>query len=121
MKLRGCLVLMVLLSTSMVVATGQHKTFLIDKTYEEASGNTYGNHSNANAVQQSFSPRIMTAFSKKCPEILFTTDRSGAEFVLNPQVGGSVLTSKAGDVLYISPARTLGNMVKDICAYVSKH
>ena len=62
----------------------------------------------------------MAEFSKRCPSVAFTTDRAKADYVLQTQPGGSILTTPNDDVLYISPAKTLGNMVKDVCAYIAR-
>ena len=113
--------LIVILWSSSLLAAEPRKMFLVEKTYAQATASGYGNNASAQAVEISFTPKIMTEFEKKCPTVSFTTDKSTAEFVLNPQVGGSMLMNKKGDVVYISPAKTLHNMVKDVCLYLEKH
>ena len=75
------------------------------------SSNTSVNYANA----------IMGEFGKSCSDILLTTDPATATLALSSQTGASTLTSKSGDVLYVSPAKTLKNMVKDVCAYLHSH
>jgi hypothetical protein len=102
-------------------AQGTRKVFLVEKTYQQGTARAYGNTASGESVDISFSPKIMKAFGEKCQAVTFTQNKDAAEFVLNPQPGGSILSSAKGDVLYISPAKTLHNMVKDVCGYVTAH
>jgi hypothetical protein len=114
--------IVVLLSLSAALsAQAPRKVFLVDKTYTTGSATRVGSSASGSATELSFSPKIMLAFQKSCPVVGFTQDKASAEFVLDPQVGGSILRNAKGDVLYISPARTLGNMVKDVCRFVAIH
>jgi hypothetical protein len=101
------------------------KVFLVDKTYQAGSATTYNatqynSVTNGSAQEMSYTPKIMHAF-EKCPEVTFTTEKSNADFVLNPQPKGSILSLGSGDVVYISPAVALHNMVKDVCGYIKSH
>jgi len=62
----------------------------------------------------------MAEFEKKCPAVSFTQDQSAADFVLQTQPGGTTLADLKGNVLYVSPAKNLGNMVKDVCGYIQR-
>ncbi|WP_148210080.1 hypothetical protein [Candidatus Korobacter versatilis] len=86
---------------------------------QEAKATNNGNRSSETSSEHHTAPVVMTAFSHDCPSVTFTTEKEAADYILQTQVGGYVLASPKGDVLYISPAKTLKNMVKDMCKYIS--
>lgn len=113
-----------LVVTSALPVFAAKKIFVVDKTYQAGTVTTYNTQTSAVAngseQEMSFTPKIMRAF-EKCREVTFTTDKSNADYVLNPQPKGSILSLGSGDVVYISPAMTLHNMVKDVCGYIKNH
>jgi hypothetical protein len=80
-----------------------------------------GNAASTSEYEHHDAPVVMAEFSKRCPSVSFTQDRTVAEFVLEPQQGATSLINPKGDVLYVSPAKSMGNMVKDVCKYISSH
>ncbi len=63
----------------------------------------------------------MGEFSKRCPTVSFTESQPAAEYILRTQSGATTLTDLKGNIVYVSPAKTLKNMVKDVCVYISSH
>ena len=66
-------------------------------------------------------PVVMSEFMENCPNLSFTENQEDAEFVLKTQPGSSTLSNVKGDILYISPAKTLANMVKNVCTFIAAH
>jgi len=95
-----------------------HVVFVVDKVTQTSEShatlggpvNTVGEHHSA--------PVVIAEFSKRCPVVSFTQDQSAADFVLQTQSGATTLADPKGNVLYVSPAKNLGNMVKDVCGYI---
>lgn len=97
------------------------KVFVVDKVTQTASVQGYGSVAKSQEGEHHTAPVVMAEFMKHCPNVSFTENREDAEFVLKTQPGGSTLSNPKGEILYISPAKTLGNMVKDVCAYIAAH
>lgn len=97
------------------------KVYVVDKVTQIAKVQDYGTSAKAQEGEHHTAPVVMAEFMKHCPNVAFTENRDDAEFVLKTQQGSSVLSNPRGDILYISPAKTLGNMVKDVCGYISSH
>ncbi len=111
-----------LISTSLFsLAQPTRKVFVVDKVSQTVTTHDYGTSGKAQEGEHHSAPVVMAEFGKKCPNISFTQNRESAEFILQTQTGGSTLSNPKGDVLYVSPAKTLGNMVKDVCAYIARH
>src|SRR6516165_522577 len=90
------------------------KVFVVDKvTYTHVSAGQEAEHHSA--------PVVMSEFMKDCPNLSFTENEWDSEFVLKTQPGSSTLSNPKGDILYISPAKTLGNMIEDVCTYIAAH
>jgi hypothetical protein len=87
--------------------------FVVDKVTTLVSARQEAEHHSA--------PVVMSEFMKNCPNLSFTENQEDAEFVLKTQPGSSTLSNVKGDILYISPAKTLGNMVKDVCRFIAGH
>ncbi|WP_158909688.1 hypothetical protein [Granulicella sp. L56] len=102
-------------------APSHHKVFVIDKVTQVSTASNKALGTQGQLVQQEHhsAPVVMAEFAKKCPAISFTEDQSGADFILQTQPGGSTLADPKGNILYVSPAKNLGNMVKDVCKFVS--
>ena len=95
--------------------------FVVDKVSQTVTTHDYGSAGKAQEGEHHSAPVVMAEFGKRCPIVSFTQNRDSAEFILQTQSGGSTLSNAKGDVLYVSPAKTLGNMVKDVCTYVTQH
>lgn len=101
-------------------APSAHTVFVLDSVIEQAEAhNTFGGVGGT-ASENHLAPIVIGVISKRCPETLhFTEDRSSAEYVLKPQQGSTMLLDAKGNVLYVSPAKLMGNMAKDVCKFVS--
>ena len=99
----------------------RHTIFVVDKVTQVATASNKALGTQAQLIQQDHhsAPVVMAEFSKKCPAVSFTQDQSVADFILQTQPGGSTLVDQKGTVLYVSPAKNLGSMVKDVCKFVS--
>jgi hypothetical protein len=97
------------------------KVLVVDKVTQTARVQEYGTVSKGQEAEHHSAPVVMAEFMKRCPGVSFTENREDAEFVLKTQPGGSTLSNPKGEILYISPAKTLGNMVKDVCTYIAAH
>jgi len=95
--------------------------FVVDKVSQVGSARVYGNSANTQEGEHHSAPVVMSEFSKRCPIVAFTKNKEAAEFILETQPGGSSLSNQKGDVLYVSPAKTLKNMTKDVCGYIAAH
>ena len=113
--------LLLLLQTASVAPATQRRVFVIDKVSQVGTAQSYGGVTKAQEGEHHSAPVVMAEFSKKCPTVVFTTDRETADLVLATQPGATSLADRKGDVLYVSPAKTLKNMTKDICGYISAH
>jgi hypothetical protein len=102
-------------------APPHHTIFVVDKVTQVSTASNKALGTQAQLIQQDHhsAPVVMAEFSKKCPAVSFTQDQSAADFILQTQPGGSTLTDPKGNVLYVSPAKNLGNMVKDVCKFIS--
>ena len=109
------------LQTASAANTVQRRVFVVDKVSQVGTAQAYGNTAKAQEGEHHSAPVVMSELSKKCPIVLFTTNRESAEFILDAQQGASSLVNQKGDVLYISPANTMRNMAKDVCRYISAH
>ena len=97
----------------------QHTVYVVDKVTDQAEARAAG-HSDVIGDHHS-APVVMGQFAKTCPTVHFTQDRAAADLILQTQRGSSVLSDAKGTVLYVSPAKTLKNMTKDVCGYISSH
>ena len=89
------------------------KVFVVDKvTYTLVSARQEAEHHSA--------PVVMSEFMKNCPNLSFTENQENAA-VLKSQPGSLTLSNVKGDILYISPAKTLANMVKNVCTFIAAH
>ena len=95
--------------------------FVVDKVLEVGQATIYGNTATAQDGEHHTAPVVMGEFARKCPGVAFTKNKDAAEFVLETQPGGSSLSNQKGDILYVSPAKTLKNMAKDVCGYIASH
>lgn len=95
--------------------------FIVDKVTTVAEAHDKLGGVGASSGENHLAPTVIIAFAKKCPSIAFTQNKADAEFILDPQQSGTILTNQKGEVLYASPAFRLSNMVKDVCKYVSQH
>lgn len=126
MRMRKTVLLLLSLCTP-CLAAGTHVIFIVDKVqtvgHANASNNgIFGMSATSTSAEVHTAPGITAEFLKRCPSnITLTQDQSVAEWSLQTQQGGSMLVDKAGTVLYLSPAKTLKNMVKDVCGYLSSH
>ncbi|RXH57651.1 hypothetical protein GRAN_0961 [Granulicella sibirica] len=75
----------------------------------------------ASSGEHHTAPVVMAEFSKSCPKVTLTQDQQASFYTLQTQPGGSILADSKGTVLYVSPAKTLKNMVKDVCRYMGSH
>lgn len=101
-------------------AQANRKVFVVDKVTHTARIQDYGSVSKSQEGEHHSAPVVMAEFMKRCPGVsFFTENREDAEFVLKTQQGGSTLSNPQGDILYVSPAKTLSNMVKDVCGYIA--
>ena len=98
-----------------------HTVFVVDKVSQVQRSTVYGNRANAEDGEHHTAPVVMAEFSKKCPAVTFTKNKDSADFLLETQPGGSSLSNQKGDVLFVSPAKTLKNMTKDVCGYITAH
>jgi hypothetical protein len=114
--MRIALLLLVFLGQN---APPPHIVFVVDKITQTVEAHNVPFGSAASAGEHHSAPVVMAEFSKKCPAVSFTQDRSMADFVLQTQPGGTILSDPKGNVLYVSPAKNLGSMVKDVCKFVS--
>jgi hypothetical protein len=112
--------LLVLLCTASCLAEN-HKVFVVDKVRQVGSAQGYGNQVNAQTGEYHTALVVMSEFGKRCHTVSFTKDAAAADFILETQSGGSSLSDPKGNVLYVSPAKQLHNMEKDMCAYISAH
>jgi hypothetical protein len=112
------IVVLAFVGSLLAADTPKGKVFVVDKVSQQAQAANYGNKTTSAEVEHHSAPIVMAAF-QSCTAVTFTTDRAAADYMLQTQPGGSVLSNPKGDVLYISPARTLKNMVKDMCKYIS--
>jgi hypothetical protein len=103
-------------------ATPHHTIFVVDKvlTKDEARTNSGGGVTASTQVHHT-GPVVMAEFMKKCPSVSFTQDQAAADLILQTQSGATILSDSKGSVLYVSPAKTLKNMVKDVCGFVASH
>jgi len=110
-----------LLAAFLQNAPSHHTVFVVDKVTQvsEAHNAPFGGAVAASSGEHHSAPVVMAEFAKKCPAISFTQDQSLADFVLQTQPGGTILSDPKGAVLYVSPAKNLGNMVKDMCKFIS--
>lgn len=115
------LVFLAALQGSSVTPQTQRKVFVVDKVTQAGNAQVYGNTAHSQESEHHSAPVVMGEFSKRCPAVMFTKERENAEFILETQPGGSSLSNQKGDVLYLSPAKTLKNMAKDVCGYISAH
>ena len=99
----------------------QHTVYVVDKVTAEAETKTTGYSATAQTGEHHSAPVVMGQFAKTCPAVRFTQDRTAADLILQTQPGSSVLSDAKGTVLYVSPAKTLKNMTKDVCGYISSH
>ncbi len=100
-------------------APTHHTIFVVDKVTERAEAHNTLGGVGASSGEHHSAPVVMSEFGKKCSIVTFTQDRSVADYILETQPGGSTLTDSKANVLYVSPAKTLKNMVKDVCGFVS--
>lgn len=98
-----------------------HTIFVVDKVIQTAEAHNKFGGIGTSSGEHHTAPVVMAEFSKRCQVVSFTQNRENAEFVLETQPGSTTLTDAKGNVLYVSPARKLKNMVKDVCGYVSKY
>jgi len=98
-----------------------HTIFVVDKVIQTAEAHNKFGGIGTSSGEHHTAPVVMAEFSKRCKVVNFTKDRGNAEFVLETQPGSTTLTDAKGNVLYVSPAKKLKNMVKDVCKYVSEH
>ncbi len=112
-----------LLLAALSQAPAHHTVFVVDKVTQttEAHNAPFGGSVAASSGEHHSAPVVMAEFSKKCPAVSFTQDQASAEFILQTQSGSTILSDPKGAVLYVSPAKNLGNMVKDVCKFVSSH
>jgi hypothetical protein len=98
-----------------------HTIFVVDKVTQVSTASNQALGTQTQVMQQDHhsAPVVMAEFFKKCPAVSFTQDQSAADFVLQTQPGGSTLTDPKGSVLYVSPAKNLRNMVKDVCKFIT--
>jgi hypothetical protein len=111
----------VLLALMFQTQTARHTIFVVDKVIQTAEAHNKFGGVGASSGEHHTAPVVMAEFSKRCPAVSFTQNRATAEFVLETQPGSTTLTDAKGNVLYVSPAKRLKNMVKDVCGYVSGH
>lgn len=97
----------------------QHTVYVLDKVIDQAEARAAG-HTDQIGDHHS-APVVMGQFAKTCPAVRFTQDRTAADLILQTQPGSSVLSDAKGAVLYVSPAKNLKNMTKDVCGYISSH
>ncbi len=102
-------------------APAPRMVFVVDKVSQVGSARVSGDTAHAQEGEHHSAPVVMGEFSKKCPVVAFTKNKEAAEFILETQSGGSSLSNQNGDVLYVSPAKTLKNMTKDVCGYIAAH
>ncbi len=121
MKTAFALILLAALQASAVAPQTQRRVFVVDKVTQTGNAQVYGNTAQAQEGEHHSAPVVMGEFAKRCPTVTFTKDRETAEFILETQPGGSSLSNLKGDVLYLSPAKTLKNMAKNVCSYISAH
>ena len=103
-------------------APSHHKVFVVDKVTQVSTASNKALGTQGQLIQQEHhsAPVVMAEFAKKCPAVSFTQDQSVADFVLQTQSGATTLADPKGNVLYVSPAKNLGNMVKDVCGYIQR-
>jgi hypothetical protein len=115
--MRAALLLLAFLGQN---TSSRHIVFVVDKITQtaEAHNAPFGG-AVASSGEHHSAPIVMAEFSKKCPVVSFTQDQTAADFILQTQSGGTTLADPKGNVLYVSPAKNLGNMVKDVCKFIS--
>ena len=101
--------------------TSTHVVFVVDKVTDTSKTTNYGNSSKGENGEHHSAPVVMAEFKKDCPNVSFTQAREKAQYILQTQPGSSTIVDQNGTVLYISPAKTLKNMAKDVCTFVSVH
>jgi hypothetical protein len=111
--MRLALVFFALYATS----SSTHIVFVVDKVQEVSKPDGSG----VVASEHHTAPVVMAEFAKRCPEVSFTKVRENADLTLETQSGASILSDAKGNVVYTSPAKSLSNMVKDVCRYIGTH
>ena len=97
------------------------KLYVVDKVTQVGSASVVGSSAREQQGEHHSAPVVMASFAKDCQSVSFTKAREDAEYVLETQPGGSTLSDQKGNVVYISPAKTLKNMTKDMCRFIAAH
>ena len=112
----------ILLFWSFIQATEQrHVVYVVDKVTATAEAHEKIGGIAGSTSEHHSAPIVMGEVTKKCTIITFTEDKSVADFILKTQQGASTITNQKGEVLYITPAKTLKNMVKDVSGFAASH
>jgi hypothetical protein len=104
-----------------------HVIFVVDKVQTVGKSNAsnngiFGTSASSTTMEAHTAPGVTAALIQRCPANLsITQDQSGAEWLLQTQFGATMIVDKKGTVLYVSPAKTMRNMTKDVCAFISSH
>lgn len=125
----------VLLGALSAAAFGQEKprVFISDsQSWETAGGfGTAESGSGGGSFSGGARPQtveIMKTFRERCPQVIVTSEKSRADFVvLLDHEGGKVFRrdnkiavfNRGGDLIQTSSTRVLGNAVKDACKAIS--
>ncbi len=94
------------------------RLYAVDKVSDISVRSPFGRQESG---EHHTAPLIIAAFAKSCPAVTFTEVQANADYTVSANSASSTLTDRKGDVVYVSPARTAKNFVKDICRYVSEH
>ena len=97
------------------------KLYVVDKVTQVGSATVIGSSARERQSEHHSAPVVMGSLAKECQSVSFTKIRDDADYVLETQPGGSTLADQKGNVVYISPAKTLKNMTKDMCRFIAAH
>ena len=113
--------LLILAVTLLFQTATPKKLFVVDKISQVGNASVVGNSTREQQGEHHSAPVVIGSFAKECQSVSFTKVRDDADYILETQSGGSTLSNQKGDVVYISPAKTLKNMTKDVCRFIVAH